>query len=107
MLGGVYAYQKYIGGMGVRDMHASNLSMLAKHSWRPITNPETLCARVLRAKYFHHGNLLKAGPEKGSSFIWQRVVAGLWVFARGHISRVGSGSKINIWADCWVPCKTF
>lgn len=56
-------FPKDKGGMGFRDLHAFNLAMLAKQSWRMITNLETLCAKVLRAKYFPDGNLLKADPK--------------------------------------------
>ena len=93
---------KKMGGMGFRDLHACNLAMLAKQSWRLITNPDTICAQVLRAKYYPDGNLLKAGPKSGSSFTWQSIVAGLNTFKRGFIWRVGSGNKINIWADPWI-----
>lgn len=93
------------GGMGFRDLHAFNLAMLAKQSSRLISNPDSLCARVLRAKYYPDGNLLKAGPKKGSSFTWQSIVAGLQTFKRGHIWRVGSRSSINIWEDHWIPCS--
>lgn len=94
---------KVKGGMGFRDLHGFNLAMLAKQSWRLVSNPDTLCARVLRAKYYPDGNLLKAGPKKGSSFTWQSIVDGLRTFMRGHIWRVGSGEKINICEDHWVP----
>ena len=77
--------------------------MLAKQSWRLITNPDTLCAQVLKVKYYPHGNLVKEGPKSGSSFTWQSIVAGLGVFKRGHIWRVGFGNLINIWEDHWVP----
>jgi hypothetical protein len=42
--------------------------MLAKQSWRLITKPESLCAQVLRDKYFPDGNLVKAGPKKAPPF---------------------------------------
>lgn len=77
--------------------------MLAKQSWRLITKPNTLCASVLKANYYPDGNLLKAGPKKGSAFTWQSIIAGLRIFMRGHIWRVGSGASINIWEDHWVP----
>jgi hypothetical protein len=69
MLGGNYAILSG-GGMGFRDFHSFNLAMLAKQSWRLINEPDSLCARVLRAKYYPDGDILKAGPKAGSSFTW-------------------------------------
>lgn len=77
--------------------------MLAKQSWRMITHPDTLCKQVLRPKYFRDGNLLRVGPKKGYSYTWQIIVVGLQTFRRGHIWRVGTGEKLNIWEDHWVP----
>jgi ribonuclease HI len=94
---------KKSGGMGFRDLYAFNLAMLSKQVWRLINNPGSLCAQVLRAKYYPDGNILKAGPKKGSSYTWQSIVAGLQTFRRGHILRVGSGTTINIWEDHWIP----
>ena len=91
------------GGMGFRDLHSFNLAMLAKQTWRLINQPDSLCARVLKAKYYPQGNILKAGSKKGASFTWQSIIAGLNTFKRGHIWRVGSGRSINIWTDHWVP----
>lgn len=90
------------GGMGFRDLHAFNLAMLAKGSWRLTTHPQTSCAQVLRAKYYPDGNLLNACPKKGSTFTWQSIVAGLQTFKRSHIWRVGIGTQINIWNDHWM-----
>jgi hypothetical protein len=89
--------------MGFRDLHAFNLAMLAKQSWRLINNPNSLCAQVLGAKYYPDGMILNAGPKKGSSFTWRSIVAGLQTLRRGHIWRVGNGRSINIWKDHWVP----
>jgi hypothetical protein len=69
-------YPKSDGGMGFRDFHSFNLAMLAKQVWRLSTNQESLCATVLRAKYYPHGDVLKAG----SSFTWQSIVAGIATF---------------------------
>jgi hypothetical protein len=91
------------GGMGFRDLHAFNLAMLAKQCWRLLTNPQTLCARVLRAKYYPDRNLLKAGNKKGSSFTWKSIVTGIHTIVRGHIWRVRIGGRINIWDHGWVP----
>lgn len=96
-------FPKKDGGMGFHDLHSFNLAILAKQVWRLIDEPESLCARVLRAKYYPSGDILKAGPKKRSSFTWQSLVAGIQTFKRGHIWRIGTGEKINIWKDRWVP----
>jgi hypothetical protein len=94
---------KNMGGMGFRDLHSFNLAMLAKQSWRLLSRPDSLCARVLKAKYYPNNCLLNAGPKSGSSFTWQSIVAGLQTFKRGHIWRIGSGKNVNIWEDHWIP----
>ena len=58
---------------------------------------------MLSAKYYPEGNILKAGPKKGSSFTWKSIVAGIQTFQRGCIWRVGTGSHIDIWQDLWIP----
>jgi hypothetical protein len=77
--------------------------MLAKQVWRLIEVPNSLCACVLWAKYYSHGDILKAGPKAGSSFTWQSIVAGVSTFKRGYLWRVGDGERINIWLDPWIP----
>jgi hypothetical protein len=91
------------GGMGFRDLHCFNTAMLAKQIWRLLSEPNSLCARVLRSKYYPDGKLLQARMKSGSSFTWQSVLAGLECFKRGYIWRVGDGSQINIWKDNWIP----
>ena len=99
---GNYVHQKNRGGMGFRDFHSFNLAMLAKQVWRVLYDPNSLCARVLRAKYYPDGKLLWAKMRSGSSFTWQSMLAGLDCFKRGYIWRVRDGTQINIWRDNWI-----
>jgi hypothetical protein len=94
---------KWEGGMGFRAFHSFNLAMLAKQVWRLIEVSESLCAQVLQAKHYSHGDILKAGPKAGSSFMWQSIIAGVATFKRGYLWRVGDGERINIWLDPWIP----
>jgi hypothetical protein len=96
-------YPKSEGGMGFRDFHSFNLATLAKLPWRLINEPNYLCARVLREKYYPDGDILKAGPKEGASFTWQSILAGIPTLKMGLIWRVGDGESINIWNDPWIP----
>jgi len=51
------------GGLGFRDIHAFKLAMLAKQCWRLWCMPESLCARILKAKYFPTSTVLDATPK--------------------------------------------
>ena len=88
--------------MGFRDLESFNLAMLSKKVWRLISEPDSLCAQVLRAKYFPSGDLLNCELKKESSYTWQSIWAGIQTFKRGHIWRVGDGENINIWNDRWI-----
>ena len=95
------------GGMGFRDIHCFNLALLAKQAWRLLDNPDSLCATILRAKYYPDGDLLNSKPKHGASFTWQSIMAGITTLKRGYIWRVGNGHNINIWEDAWMPnCAT-
>jgi hypothetical protein len=43
---------KSLGGLGFRDLHAFNMAMLARQRWRILTQPDTLCSKVLKANTF-------------------------------------------------------
>ena len=70
------------GGMGFRDIHSFNMAMLAKQCWRLIENYDSLCARVLRARYYPSGDILNCELKKGSSFVWQSIWAGIQTFKK-------------------------
>jgi hypothetical protein len=90
------------GGFGFRDIHIFNMAMLAKQVWRLVHNPDS-CARVLKAKYYPGGDVLKVVPSWNMSYTWRSILKGLVVLKAGLIWRVGDGSNINIWQDPWLP----
>ena len=73
------------GGMGFRGLQSFNLAMLAKQVWRLLCDPDSLCARVLRARYYPDGKLLNAKVKSGSSYTWQSILTGLQCFKQGYI----------------------
>jgi hypothetical protein len=60
-----------------------------------MSEPNSLCARVLRAKYFPYGDILNCQLKKGSSYTWQSIWSGIQSFKRGHMWRVGDSNHIN------------
>jgi hypothetical protein len=77
--------------------------MLAKQVWRLLSEPEYICAWVLRAKYYPDGRLLNAKLKSGSSFTWQSILAGFECLKKGYIWRVGDGTQVNISEGRWIP----
>ena len=79
------------GGMGFRDIHCFNLALLAKQAWRLLDAPESLCATILRAKYYPDGDLLNATLKKKASYTWQSIMEGVKTLKLGHIWRIRDG----------------
>jgi hypothetical protein len=89
--------------MGFRDFRVYNQALLAHQAWRLIHFPDSLCARLLKAKYFPAGHLLDTAFIQDVSASWQGVIHGLELLKKGAIWRIGSGSMVKIWRDNWVP----
>lgn len=60
--------RKKKGGLGYRDLHLFNLAMLARQGWRLLAFPDSLCAQVLRVKYYPDGKLMNAVEGPGISY---------------------------------------
>jgi hypothetical protein len=97
------AIPKENGGMGFRDFQLFNQAMLAKQGWRLITKPDSLCAKVLKGKYFHDRDFMTARRKRNSSHIWNAILYGREALSKGLIKRIGDGSSIRVWEDHWIP----
>jgi hypothetical protein len=90
------------GGLGFRDLYGFNLAMLARQGWRMLMNPESLCAKVLKARYFPNSSILRATATPGISYSWRSILKGINLLKEGLIWRIGDGAKVNIWTDPWI-----
>jgi hypothetical protein len=79
---------------------------LARQDWRLIQKPNSLCARVLKAKYYPHGNILDTVFATDPSPVWRGVEFGLELLKKGIISRIGNGRNTQILRDQWLPRKS-
>jgi hypothetical protein len=89
--------------MGFRNFEVFNQALLAKQAWRLLTVPNSLCARVLKARYFKHSDILHAGCPGGGSFSWRSILHGRDLLKNGLIWRVGNGHSIDAWKSNWIP----
>jgi hypothetical protein len=89
--------------MGFKDIKLFNIAMLGKQGWRLMTNPDALCTRVLKGKYFHQGDFLTARAKKNLSHTWRAILAGRKALEAGLIRRISDGKSTDIWANRWIP----
>ena len=67
------AKSKFAGGMGFKHLHCFNLALLAKQGWRLISSLGSLCAQVLKAKYYPHSDFLHAKNCYALSYLWRTL----------------------------------
>lgn len=91
------------GSLGFRDMKLFNQALLARQAWRLVQVPDSLCAQVMKAKYYPNGNLLDTAFPTTISPTWRAMVHGLELLKAGVIWRVGNGEAVHIWRDNWLP----
>jgi hypothetical protein len=94
---------KYYGGVGFRDMRLFNQALLARQAWRLIQYPDTLCAQLLKARYFPLGSLIDTVFTGNGSPACHAIEHGLELLKKGVIWRVGNGAQIQAWRDPWIP----
>ncbi|XP_024006491.1 uncharacterized protein LOC112083001 [Eutrema salsugineum] len=92
------------GGLGFRDLAMCNDALLAKQAWRLFQYPDSLFARLFKAKYYRESTVLEARPQNQQSFGWSSILVGLELLKQGVRYNIGSGKDINVFSDNWLPC---
>ena len=94
---------KALGGMGFRDLGLFNKAMLAKQAWRLLTVPDSLCARVLKGRYFPDSDFWHAQKPRSSSYTWRSLLFGKDLLLQGIRWGIGDGKTVKILGDNWIP----
>lgn len=87
-------------------MYNFNTALLGKQGWRLIQNPESLVARLYKARYYPGGNFLNAMFGNSPSYIWRSILEAQNLLKNGLSCRVGNGNDINILIYPWLPCES-
>ena len=68
-----------------------------------MTNRDSLCARVLKGRYYPACDFMQATAPKFASVTWRAIIARRDALKTGLFKHPGSGSTISIWDDKWIP----
>jgi len=82
--------------MGFKDLSAFNLSMLGKQGWKLIIEPDSLVARIFKARYFPTGFYLTASVGHNPSYVWRSIMRARFIVHGGARWNVRSGATIPI-----------
>ncbi|XP_074314882.1 uncharacterized protein LOC141651056 [Silene latifolia] len=90
------------GGLGFRNFHEFNLTLLGKHAWRMLTERNRLMVRVLGGKYFAHKSFMKADLRVNLSYTWRSIFDAKEVLMVGLRRHIGNGLSTGFWYDPWL-----
>lgn len=83
-------------------MEKFNDALLAKLSWRILTNPSSLLVRILTGKYYKLKPFLECTVPKSASHGWHELLIrrDLWKINLGKV--IGYGEYTYIWGEPWI-----
>jgi ribonuclease HI len=93
------------GGLGFRDLHTFNLSMIAKQGWNIMTKPHTLVARLYKARYFANSTLFDSNIGHNPSYAWRGIWKARQILMNGYRWSIGNGNNIKVMSDPWLREK--
>lgn len=93
------------GGMGFKDNEKFNDTLLAKQVWGMINNPDSLCHRVVKARFFPNFSILEAKDLTIGSYAWKSIISAKDVIKNGMVWHIGNGSSVRIKEDKRLPVK--
>ncbi|KAK5825740.1 hypothetical protein PVK06_020604 [Gossypium arboreum] len=89
-------YPKGMGGISFQDMHLFNIALLGRQVWRLMQYKDTLCFKVLSAKYFSEGDVLRPEYCEKPPFTWSSIVKVIDALKDGFLWKIGDGNSIDI-----------
>ncbi|KAH1046712.1 hypothetical protein J1N35_037496 [Gossypium stocksii] len=90
-----------MGGMGFLDLHLFNLALLGRQVWHLMSQRNTLCFKVLSAKYFPNGDVFNYKLGDKPSFTWNSIAKAVDALKDGFLWQIGNRETIDIRRDHW------
>ena len=89
--------------MGFKEIEKVNETLLAKQVWCMMKNPESLCFKVFKVRFFPNCSILEANESKAGSYAWKSILSAREVVKNGTVWRIGDGNSVGIREDKWLP----
>ncbi|CAN6679920.1 unnamed protein product [Malus baccata var. baccata] len=99
----VLGLPKDVGGLGFRNFQEFNDALLAKQCWRLVSDPNSLWARVLKARYFPRCSIWEASKGGRASWAWSSILTGRDMLKLGSHWQILRGQDVRVWVDKWLP----
>ena len=72
-------------------------------AWHLYSNPSSLWARVLKAKYYPYATLFTGPQTSRGSHIWTALSLGAELLLEGMRWFVEDGRTTRVWKNRWLP----
>ena len=69
-------------------------------------NPNSLCHKVFKARFFPDCSILDVKDSTIGSYAWKSILGARDVIYRGMVWRIGNGQDVRIKEDRWLPIKS-
>lgn len=83
-------------GLGFQSFGNFNIALLAKQGWHLIQQPDSLLAKVMKAKYYPILDFLHSNLKHGLSYAWRSIWVARKVLDDGLSRCVIDGASISI-----------
>ncbi|WZZ14205.1 hypothetical protein YC2023_107294 [Brassica napus] len=84
------------GGLGFYDLEKFN------QAWRIWKSPDSLVAKILKARYFPRAFVLDGCIGRRPSYAWRSIMFGRDLMKQGLVKEIGNGEESRVWLDNWV-----
>ena len=87
------------GGMEFKEIEKFNDALLAKQVWCMMHNPDSLCYKVFKARFFPNCSILEDNECTVGSYAWKSILSARDVVRKGMVWRDRNGQFVCIRED--------